>query len=243
MDLRLKGLKAVVTGGSQGIGRVIVRAPVAEGCATEFCARDRQRVDETVRELSREGHRIQGTALDVRDSPAERASLAAVGAFDIFVPNVNALADDCATTIATDVSATIEATETAAGIVRQSAHGAITFIGSKTASYAAPHSPAYGAMKAGMAHYMKSLCLQLMPAVRVNVVSPGNILFPGGYWDEVRLRDPRLFEAAERRNPLGRFGTTEDIGGIVAFISIPAASFVAGSNWYVDGGLVSHVQI
>ncbi len=243
MDLGLKGLKAVVTGGSQGIGRAIVRTLAEQGCAVQFCARNPGRVEETVRELSAEGHQIGGTALDVRDAPAVRAWLAEVGAFDIFVPNVSALADDWATTLATDVSATIEATETAAGIVRRSAHGAITFIGSKTASYAAPHSPAYGAMKAGMAHYMKSLSLQLMPAVRVNVVSPGDILFPGGYWDGVRLRDPRLFEAAERRNPLGRLGTAEEVARVVAFISSPAASFVAGSNWYVDGGSVSHVQI
>lgn len=243
MDLGLKGLKAVVTGGSQGIGRAIVRTLAEEGCAVEFCARNPDGVEQTVRELSGEGRLVGGTALDVRDPPAVRAWLAAVGAFDIFVPNVSALADDWTTTIATDVTATIEATEAAARIVRRSAHGAITFIGSKTASYAAPHSPAYAAMKAGMAHYMKSLSLQLMPAVRVNVVSPGDILFPGGYWDGVRLRSPSLFEATERRNPLGRMGTAEEVARVVAFISSPAASFVTGSNWYVDGGSVSHVQI
>ena len=53
MDLRLKGLKAVVTGGSQGIGRAIVRALAAEGCAVEFCARNPERINETVREGGR----------------------------------------------------------------------------------------------------------------------------------------------------------------------------------------------
>ncbi len=242
MDLGLNGLKAVVTGGSQGIGRAIVQALAAEGCAVEFCARNPERVAATVRASSATG-RISGTALDVTDGPAMRAWLAGLGGFDIFVPNVSALADDWASTLATDVTATVEATEFAADILRHSAHGAITFIGSKTASYAAPHSPAYGAMKAAMAHYMKSLAVRLLPAVRVNVVSPGDILFADGYWDGVRLRNPALFEATQRRNPLGRLGTAEEVARVVAFVSSPAASFVAGANWYVDGGSVSHVQI
>ncbi len=243
MDLGLRGLRAVVTGGSQGIGRAIVATLAAEGCDVEFCARDPGRVGATAADLSAGGPRVRGTSLDVTDSAALRAWLAGVGEFDIFVPNVSALADDWATTLATDVRATIEATELAALTVRRSAHGAITFIGSKTASYAAPHSPPYGAMKAAMAHYMKSLSLQLLPAVRVNVVSPGDILFPGGYWDGVRQRDPTAFAATEARNPTGRLGTAEDVARVVAFVSSPAAAFVAGSNWYVDGGSVSHVQI
>lgn len=242
MNLGLTGLKAVVTGGSQGIGRAIVQALAAEGCAVEFCARNPERVAAAARESSSAGARVAGTALDVRDGAAVRAWLAGIGGFDIFVPKVSALADDWASTLATDVTATVEATEFAVEILRRSAHGAITFIGSKTASYAAPHSPPYGAMKAAMAHYMKSLSVRLLPAVRVNVVSPGDILFPGGYWDGVRLRDPSLFAAAQRRNPLGRLGTAEEVARVVAFVSSPAASFVAGANWYVDGGSVDHVQ-
>ncbi len=94
-----------------------------------------------------------------------------------------------------------------------------------------------------MAHYMKSLSTRLLPKVRVNVVSPGDTLFPGGYWDRVRREDPPAFERALLRNRMRRLATPEEVAQVVAFISSPRASFVSGANWYVDGGSVAHVQI
>ena len=71
-------------------------------------------------------------------------------------------------------------------------HAAITCIGSKAGSLAAPQSAAYGAGKAAVVRYMKSLALRLMPTIRVNTVSPDDTLFAGGLWDQVRLSDPEL---------------------------------------------------
>jgi len=64
----------------------------------------------------------------------------------------------------------------------------------------------------------------------------------GGFWDNVRLKDPAAFDAVVQRNPMGRLATAEEIARVVAFISSPAASFVSGANWYVDGGSIAHVQ-
>jgi NAD(P)-dependent dehydrogenase (short-subunit alcohol dehydrogenase family) len=102
---------------------------------------------------------------------------------------------------------------------------------------------AYGAAKAAVIHYMKSLSLRLLPAVRVNVVSPGDTLFEGSVWDKVRLRDPEAFGEFVNRTLMKRLAGPEEIARVVAFVSSPAASFVAGANWYVDGGSVSHVQL
>lgn len=186
---------------------------------------------------------VCGSSVDVTDGGALRRWIAEVGAFDILVANVSALADDWTETLRTDVLGTVALVDAALPVLRQSRHAAITFVGSKTASYAAPHSPPYGAMKAAMAHYMKSLSAQLAPGIRVNVVSPGDTLFAGGYWDRVRAQDPAAFARTVARNPLGRLGTADEVARVVAFISSPVASFVAGANWYVDGGSVSHVQI
>ncbi len=243
MDLRLRGLRAVVTGGSLGIGRAICRELAAEGCAVEFCARDPARIAQAESALAGLAAPARGTSVDVTDHGAVRRWIGDLGDFDILVANVSALADDWATTIRTDVLGTVALAEAAIPVLRQSGHAAITFIGSKTASYEAPHSPPYGAMKAAMAHYMKSLSGQLLPGIRVNVVSPGDTLVAGGYWDGVRERDPGLFARTLARNPLGRLATAEEVARVVAFVSSPAASFVAGANWYVDGGSVSHVQI
>lgn len=93
-----------------------------------------------------------------------------------------------------------------------------------------------------MVHYMKSLATRLLPTIRVNTVSPGDTLFDGGLWDRVSREEPEAFEKVIKRNPMRRLATAEEIARVVAFISSPTASFVAGANWYVDGGSVNHVQ-
>jgi len=76
----------------------------------------------------------------------------------------------------------------------------------------------------------------------VNTVSPGDTLFEGGLWDQERKNNPENFKTVVQRNPLGRLATPEEIARVVAFISSPSASFVAGANWYVDGNSTNHVQ-
>lgn len=243
MDLQLANLHAVVTGGSSGIGAAIVRGLAAEGCAVSFCARDPARIAATLRSVEALPGRVRAQALDVTDDKRCRGWLASLGDFDIFIPNVSALSGDWDAALATDIRATVDTTEAALPFLQRSAHAAITYIGSKASSLAAPNSAAYGAAKAAMAHYMKSLSARLLPAVRVNTVSPGDTLFDGGLWDGVRQHEPAKFAQVLQRNPLQRLATPEEIARVVTFVSSPAASFVAGANWYVDGGSVSHVQI
>ena len=185
---------------------------------------------------------VSAATLDCTDTLSLRAWLEGLGRFDIFIPNVSALSGDWTAAIATDIRATVDATEAAIPLLAQSRHAAITYIGSKAGSVAAPRSAAYGAAKAAMAHYMKSLSSRLLPAIRVNTVAPGDTLVAGGFWDNVRLNEPATFDAVVQRNPMGRLATPEEIARVVAFISSPAASFVSGANWYVDGGSIAHVQ-
>jgi len=242
MNLDLSGLTAIVTGGSSGIGGAIVKAFAAEGCNVIFCARSKSKIDAML-ELTRSlPGRVSAEAVDVTDEANFAAWLTRAPQFDIFVPNVSALSADWSTTIETDVKATVSATEAAVPLLLKSKHAAITYIGSKAGSLASAGSPAYGAAKAAMAHYMKSLSSRLLPSVRVNTVSPGDTLAENGFWDKVRVDDPETYATVVARNPIGRLATPEEIARVVVFISSPAASFVSGANWYVDGGSIKHVQ-
>ncbi len=242
MDLQLADLKAIVTGGSSGIGAAIVRVLAAEGCKVTFCARDQARIDAMLRSVDAAPGSVQGSSVDVADHKRFNAWLESLAPFDIFIPNVSALSSDWAASVQVDIEATVNATEAAVPFLRGSKHAAITYIGSKAGSLAAPNSAAYGAAKAAVAHYMKSLALRLLPTVRVNTVSPGDTLVEGGFWDSVRLREPETFQKVLERNPMNRLATADEIARVVAFVSSPAAGFVAGANWYVDGGSVNHVQ-
>jgi 3-oxoacyl-[acyl-carrier protein] reductase len=242
MDLQLQGLNAVVTGGSAGIGAAIVRVLAAEGCNVSFCARTAERIGSLIDATAHLPGHVRGTALDVRDAPAFGRWIEEIAGIDIFIPNVSALSTEWQAAMDVDMSATIATTELVIPKLAHSSRAAITYIGSKAGSLAAPGAPAYGAAKAAMAHYMKSLSARLLPRIRVNTVSPGDTLVPGGFWDKVRARDPAAFARTVERNPLGRLASAEEIAKVVAFISSPAASFVAGANWYVDGGSIAHVQ-
>ena len=242
MNLQLTGFTAVVTGGSSGIGAAIVRTLADEGCHVAFCARDERRIEAMLAASAGMPGSVSAKALDCTDTPALRAWLEAIGPFDIFIPNVSALSGDWTAALATDIRATVDATEAAIPFFANSRNAAVAYIGSKAGSLATPRMVAYGAAKAAMAHYMKSLSSRLLPAVRVNTVSPGDTLVAGGFWDNVRTNDLAAFDAVVKRNPMGRLAHAEEIARVVAFVSSPAASFVSGANWYVDGGSIAHVQ-
>jgi len=241
MDLQLAGLKAVVTGGSTGIGAAIVRVLAAEGCTVAFCARNQARIDATLGSVEALRGAVTGRALDVIETARVMDWFESLGSFDIFIPNVSALSGDWDAAFRTDIRGTVDATEAAIPFLQRSKHGAITYIGSKASSMAGTGN--YGAAKAAVVHYMKSLSQRLLPAVRVNVVSPGDTLFRGGVWDNMRIEAPDAFKGAVERNPMKRLAEPEEIARVVAFVSSPAASFVAGANWYVDGGSLAHVQL
>jgi len=236
VDLGLNGLTALVTGGAGGIGGAIVDALAREGCNVAFCSRSEESVARKVQSLSCHPVRASGRALDALEPDGIDDWLAELGRIDIFVPTVSAIAPDLDATIAADIRATIMWTDRVLPYLRQSEHAAITYIGSLGTRFAMPSNKAYGMAKAGMAHYMQSLSRELAPeGIRVNVVSPGYVEIEGGTWSRWKTSHPAIYQAAVRNNPFGRLGRGDEIGKVAAFISSPAASFVSGADWFVDG--------
>ena len=75
------------------------------------------------------------------------------------------------------------------------------------------------------------------------MVSPGNILFPGGNWDKKQKSDPDYIrKMLQEKVPLEMFGSPEDIGNVVAFLLSSKASFITGANIVVDGGQTSSIN-
>ena len=78
--------------------------------------------------------------------------------------------------------------------------------------------------------------------IRANMVSPGNVFFEGGVWDNVRRNNPDMFAQMLARNPTGRMGTPEEVANAVVFLASPRASFMTGTNLIIDGALTQRVQ-
>jgi 3-oxoacyl-[acyl-carrier protein] reductase len=254
MDLQLKGLKAIVTGGTKGIGLAIARTLAAEGADVAICARDEAAVEATASALAElSGARASGAAIDVSDGDALKAWVARVGAdwggLDIVVANVSALAigndiESWRKEFETDLLGTVHLVDAAMPFLEASRAASIVAISSVSGREIDFAAGPYGVFKAALVHYMQGLANQLAAkGIRANTVSPGNVYFEGGVWDWIEHNDAPLFERALALNPTGRMGRPQEIANAVAFIASPAASFVSGANFVVDGALTRGVQL
>jgi len=253
MDLGLKGLKAIVTGGTKGIGRAIAATLAAEGAHVAFCARNADEVAQTAQDFAAYGVKVFGRAVDVADAAALAAwvndAAAALGGLDIVVANVSALAISNDETgwqrgFEVDMMGTVRLVNAAMPFLEKSKAASIVTISSVSGREIDFASGPYGAFKAAIVHYTQGLAYHLAgKGIRANTVSPGNTYFAGGVWNQIEHGNPELFKTALSLNPTGRMGTPQEMANAVAFLASPAASFVTGTNLVVDGALTKGVQL
>ena len=253
MDLGLKGLNVLVTGGSKGIGRSCAEIFAAEGANVSICARDQKGVTEAIEALKAHGTTVIGRAVDVADRNAlatwVKDSAASLGGIDIVVANVSALAvaDDEAAWQAgfeTDMMHSVRVVNAAMPWLEKSKAASITLISSVSGREVDFTGPAYGAFKAALVHYAQGLAFKLAgKGIRANTVSPGNTYFDGSIWQWIENNNKELFAEAMRLNPTGRMAKPEEIARGVVFLASPASSFTTGTNLVIDGALTRGVQL
>lgn len=255
MDLDLKGKKAIVTGGTRGIGRAIAETLAAEGADVAICARNEDQVAEAVKELGRHGTKTWGAPADIADGASLKSFIGnagkELGGIDILVSNASALAignaeESWEKGMAIDIMGAVRSVEAAKPMLLESAKkngdASVVAIGS-VSSVSATEVSAYGAVKGALVHYIKGLAKELAGShVRANVVSPGTVYFKGGVWHMVEENMPDLFKSTLKRNPMGRMATTEDIANATVFLSSPRSSFTTGINMIVDGAITDRVN-
>jgi NAD(P)-dependent dehydrogenase (short-subunit alcohol dehydrogenase family) len=252
MDLGLKGRRAIVTGGSKGIGRYIADLLADEGCHVAICARNAGEVEAAVQALSGRGVTAWGQAIDV----AEKAALEGwvngaaekLGGIDIVIANVSALAGEgteeaWAKQFQVDIMHTVRTVNAAMPYLEKSDAASITAISSVSGREVDFFAGSYGATKAALIHYAHGLAVQLAPKnIRVNAVSPGNVYFKDGVWNAIETGNPELFRKALELNPTGRMAKPEEVARGTVFLASPAASFISGTNLVIDGALTKGVQ-
>ena len=250
MDLRLAGRRALVTGGTRGLGRAVVGRLVEEGCAVALCARSAEVVAQTVAELRAAGATVVGASVDVTDETALATfvdeSAQQLGGLDLLVANAggaaggpgigDVTAEDWRSTFDLNVVHAAVAVRAALPHLAASDAASVVVISSISGSRPQPR-PQYAAAKAAEIALAASLARELGPqGIRVNTLSPGSILFEGGSWARRRDDDPAGFAAfVEAEFPLGRLGAPEEVADVAAFLLSPRASWLSGTDVVVDG--------
>ena len=252
MDLKLDGKKAIVTGGTRGIGRAIARRLALEGCRVGICARGSAGLDAALAAFAAEGLAVIGAVCDVADGEAvgrwTEAMAAELRGIDIVVANPSALAgasDEAAwrAGFEIDVLGTVRTVDAALPHLEGSEAAAIVTVSSVAGVESFGGVRPYNSVKAAVINYTSNLANALAgQGIRANCVSPGTIFFEGGVWDQRRVDDPETYKAALARNPMGRMGTAEEVADAVAFLASPLSGFTTGANLIVDGGITQRVQ-
>ena len=238
---------ALVTGASRGLGKAIALALAAEGASIAAVARSEEALKDTIEAIRATGGTAEPFALDVSDDAAVEATVekisARFGHIDVLVNNAGVTRDgllmrmkseDWDTVLDTNLKGAFLLTKPVGRIMVKQRAGRIINISSVIGLMGNAGQANYAASKAGLIGFTKSVAREFASrGITCNVVCPGFIEtdMTKGLGEDLRKK---LLE----KIPLARLGQPEDVAGVVAFLTSPAASYMTGQILTVDGGMV-----
>jgi Tropinone reductase 1 len=241
----LEGKKAVVTGGTKGIGLAVAQEFLDLGAEVLIVARSTKAIENRLRGSSRL-FRLDG---DVSDGTFRQHILDKVhenwSKLDILVNNVGTnirktFADyteaEYRQIFETNLFSAMALTQGAFPLLKHSGNASVINIASVAGSTDVQSGPPYGMTKAALIQMTRHLAVEWAPhKIRVNAVSPWYIQTP---LVQPVLSNPERLEKILSRTPMGRVGQAEEVSGIVAFLAMEKASYITGQNISVDGGMM-----
>jgi len=254
--MRLKDRVAIVTGGAKGIGWGICKVLSKEGAKIVVVDWDEKEGVKTAEEIKQEGGEAVFVLCDVSNEDQVKAMIGVTlkhfGKIDILVNNagigvykpvLETSSEDWDRCLAVNLKGQFLCSKYAIPHMQNIGKGAIVNISSvhsfQTVNGVAP----YAASKGGITALTRNMAIDYGPAIRVNSIAPGWVLTPliQSIFDS--YPDPADQQRqVERRQVMKRIGRPEDIGYAVAFLASDEASFITGTQLYVDGGLTAQLE-
>jgi NAD(P)-dependent dehydrogenase (short-subunit alcohol dehydrogenase family) len=260
MELGLTGRRAVVTGGSKGIGLEVAKELVREGASVAICARNADEVAAAAEELRALGGTVHDQVVDVtvpeQVTDFIAAAAEALGGIDILVNNAGAAHPGTFETLTDEdwhgdldvkLFSQIRCTRAALPHLRQSPAPRVINVNAVYAKYPDPKFFATTVNRAACLNLNKALAIQYGPeGILVNSVNIGFVVTP--QWQNIRSkRAPELSQEefftglAAEEVPLGRFGDVSEVSGLIAFLASDRASYITGTSIDVAGGMGKYV--
>ena len=260
MDLGLRGRRALVTGGSKGLGLAIALELAAEGVSVALCARHEDELEAAAAQVRGLGVTVHASVTDVTVPDQVESlvaeSVEALGGLDILVNNAGAahpgsfesLTDeDWHADLDVKLFSQIRCTRAALPHLRQSEAARVINVNAVYARYPDPTFFATTVNRAACLNLSKALAIELGPEnILVNSVNIGFVVTP--QWENIRQRrapelsaDEFFAMLASDEVPLGRFGSADEVSGIVAFLASDRASYLTGTSIDVAGGMGKYV--